>query len=256
MKHASSLIVKLSFLPGKTRTGRRDGVSRRAFLGTAAGLAASAGILGAGWAAAVQNESALQKELDETNSEQAKILKSLDGYVAYGGGTNLKLMPDPKTGLPTIPMEEVWHFDLDRAFCRVDSNPQAFAMETYKMGRVVIDANSFQMVMLTKDVQVPEFTVTPDGAAMVKLTGEIDCSTVASVANTKVGGRDIVEPAPFEIAAVHDEKAGDNFAFTVFFDSDKAPVNYAIFGPKAAFTGKIQSGGVTIKSIKDLASTR
>ncbi len=235
-----------------TRTGTRDRVSRRAFLGTAAGLVASAGILGSGWAAAVQNESALQKELDETKSEQAKILNSLNNYVAYGGGTNLKLMPDPNTGLPTIPLEEVWHFDLDRAFCRVDNNPQAFAMDTYKMGRVVVDANSFQMVMLTKDVVIPEFTVTPDGTAMVKLTGEIGCSTVASVANTKVGGREIVEPAPFEIVAVHDEKAGDSFAFTVFFDPDTAPVNYAIFGPKATFTGKIASGGVTIKPIRSL----
>ena len=92
------------------------------------------------------------------------------------------------------------------------------------------------------------------GPLTVKLTGEIDCSTVASVANTKVGGREIVEPAPFEIEAAYDEKAGDNFAFTVFFDPDKAPVNYAIFGPKATFTGKIQSSGLTIKSIKDLAS--
>ncbi len=234
--------------------GKRGRVSRRAFLGTAAGLAASVGILGTGWATALQNGSAVQKALDETKSEQTKILNSMNKYVAYGGGTNLKLMPDPKTGLPTIPMEEVWHFDLDRAFCRVDNNPQAFAMDTYKMGRVVVDANSFQMVMLTRDVQIPEFTVTPDGTVMVKLTGETDCSTVASVANTKVGGRDIVEPAPFEIVAVHDEKAGDSFAFTAFFDPNSAPVNYAIFGPKATFTGKILNGGVTIMSIKELAS--
>jgi hypothetical protein len=197
----------------------------------------------------------MQRELDENKGEQSKILNSLNKYVAYGGGTNLKFMLDPKTGQPTVPMEEVWHFDVDRAFCRVDNNPQAFAMDTYKMGRVVVDANSFQMVMLTKDVEVPEFTVTPDGTATVKLTGEIDCSTVASVASTKVGGREIVEPAPFEIVAAHDAKAGDSFAFTVFFDPDKAPVNYAIFGPKATFTGKIQSGGLTISSIEDLAKT-
>ncbi len=245
----------MRFLPRTKITRTKDRVSRRAFLGTAAGLVASAGILGGGWATALQSESALQKELDETKSEQTKILKSLSNYVAYGGGTNLKLMPDPKTGLPTVPMEEVWHLDPDRAFCRVDNNPQAFAMETYKMGRVVVDANSFQMVMLTRDVQIPEFTINPDGTAMVKLTGEIDCSTVASLANTKVGGRDIVEPAPFEIVAVHDEKAGDSFAFTVFFDPNMAPVNYAIFGPKATFTGKILNGGVTIRSIKELIST-
>lgn len=236
-----------------TRATRKiSRVSRRAFLGTAAGLVASAGILGAGWVEAVQNESALQKELDETKSQETRILNSLNQYVAYGGGTNLKLMADPVTGLLTIPMEEVWHFDLDRAFCRVDNNPQAFAMDTYKMGKVVVDANSFQMIMLTKDVQIPEFTLSPSGPAKVKLTGETDCSTVASVANIKVGGREIVEPAPFEILAVHDEKAGDSFAFTVFFDANSAPVNYAMFGPKATFTGNIQAGGVTIKRLRDL----
>lgn len=215
-------------------------------------MVASSGILGAGWATAFQNESALQKQLDEAKAEEVKLLQNLNAYIAYGGGTNLKYMADPASGQPTIPLEEVWHFDLDRAFCRVDNNPQAFAMDTYKMGRVVVDADSFQMVMLTKDVEVPEFTVTPDGTAMIKLTGEIDCSTVASVANTKVGGREIVEPAPFEIVAIQDAKAGDSFAFTVSFDPDTAPVNYAIFGPKATFTGKIATGGVTIKPIRSL----
>ena len=123
------------------------------------------------------------------------------------------------------------------------------------MGRVVVDANSFAMIMLTKDVEVPEFTVTPEGPAQVKLTGEISCSTVASIASVKVGGRDIIEPASFEIIATYDEKAGDSFAFAMFFDPDMAPVNYAIFGPKTTFTGKMQSGGLTIKSRKDLAST-
>jgi hypothetical protein len=194
----------------------------------------------------------LKKQFDEAEADKEKLLRSLNAYIAFGGGTNIKYMADPATGQPTIPMEEVWHFDLDRAFCRVDNNPQAFAMDTYKMGRVVVDANSFQMVMLTKDIEVPEFTVTPDERAVIKLTGEIDCSTVASVANTKVGGREIVEPAPFEIVAVHDAKAGDSFAFTVFFDRSGAPINYAIFGPKATFTGKIATGGVTIKQFGSL----
>lgn len=192
------------------------------------------------------------KKLDEANSEMEKIQKSLEGYVAYGGGSNIKYMLDPATGQPTVAMEEVWHFDIDRAFCRVDNNPQAFAMDTYKMGRVVVDANSFSMVMLTRDVQVPEFSVTPEGSVKLRMTGDLGCSTVASVANTKVGGRDLVEPAPFEIVAVHDEKAGDSFAFTAFFDANSAPVNYAIFGPKATFTGKIVTGGVTIKPINSL----
>ncbi len=244
--------------------GEKGKVSRRGFLGTVAGLGASLAVVGGGWVTSVQNESSIRKKLDEANtdqeallnklheakSEQDKILKTLNSYVAYGGGSNLKYMPDPISGKPTVPLEEVWHFDLDRAFCRVDSNPQAFAMDTHKMGRVVIDANSFSMVMLTRDVQIPEFSVTAGGPAKLRMTGDIGCSTVASVANTKVGSRDVIEPAPFEITAVHDEKAGDNFAFTVFFDPERAPMNYAIFGPKFTFTGKMLSGGVTIKPIK------
>ncbi len=41
-------------------------------------------------------------------------------------------------------------------------------------------------------------------------------------------------------------KAGDTFAFTVFFDPEKAPVNHSIFGPKFTFTAKMVEGEVTI----------
>lgn len=202
-----------------------------------------------GWVSSAQNEASIQNQLNEAKSEQGKILNR---YVAFGGGSNIKYMPDPNTGQPTVPMEEVFYFDLDRAFCRVDNNPQAFAMETYKMGRVVVDANSFSMVMLSEHTNVEEFEVSQDGVATLKLNGILWCATAASVANTKVGGRDIIEPAPFEVVAVRDEKAGDSFAFTAFFKPDQAPINYAIFGPKATFTGKMQTGAVTIKPIKNL----
>jgi hypothetical protein len=32
----------------------------------------------------------------------------------------------------------------------------------------------------------------------------------------------------------------------VYFDPSQAPVNYAIFGPKATFTGQMVAGEVTI----------
>jgi len=41
-------------------------------------------------------------------------------------------------------------------------------------------------------------------------------------------------------------KAGDSFAYTAFFDETEAPVNFAIFGPKATFTGTMVEGEVTI----------
>lgn len=179
--------------------------------------------------------------------------RNLKYYVAYGGGTNIKYMPDPSTGQPTIPLEEVFYFDRNLAFCRVDNNPLSFAMDTYKMGKVVIDANSFSMVMVSDLVHISDFTVNQGGAASLKLNGHLGCATAASVAKTRVGSRDVTEPAPFEIEATHDEKAGDSFAFKVFFQRDTAPLNYGIFGPNAIFTGKMKTGGVTIKPAESVA---
>ena len=65
-----------------------------------------------------------------------------------------------------------------------------------------------------------------------------------------MGSREASEPAFFEIEAVDGghggAAAGDSFAFTVYFDRAQAPVNYAIFGPKATFTGQMVAGEVTI----------
>ena len=64
------------------------------------------------------------------------------------------------------------------------------------------------------------------------------------------GVREATEPATFEIAAVDGGPgggaAGDSFAFTVFFDPEQAPVNHAIFGPQATFTGEMVAGEVSV----------
>jgi hypothetical protein len=38
----------------------------------------------------------------------------------------------------------------------------------------------------------------------------------------------------------------DSFAFTVYFDSDEAPVNHGIFGPEFTFTGEMIAGKITV----------
>ncbi len=225
-------------------------VSRRYFLGTVAGLSASVGIAGGGWAGTMQSESSVKGDLELARTQLTNVLQK--NWVAYGGGTNIKFLPDPVTKQPTVPMQEVWHFDQNFAFCRVDNNPQAFIMPTYSLGDVPIDANSFSMVMLTKQVNANGFTVTPEGAAKLRLTGQIHCATAASSAGVKIGSRQAEESASFEIVAVDDKVAGDSFAFTVFFDPKTAPINNAIFGPKFTFTGKMKEGGVTIKPIQRL----
>lgn len=224
--------------------------SRRAFLGTVAGLSASVGLAGGGWATSVQNESSVKADLELARTQLTKVLQK--NWVAYGGGTNIKFLPDPVTKEPTVPSQEVWHFDLNFAYCRIDNNPEAFLMPTYSLGEVLIDANSFSMVMLSKQVGVNGFTVTPEGAAKLRLTGQVGCATAASSAGVKIGSRVAEESASFEIVAVDDDVAGDSFAFTVFFQPTTAPVNNAIFGPKATFTGQVKNGGVTIRPIQRL----
>ena len=49
-------------------------------------------------------------------------------------------------------------------------------------------------------------------------------------------------------------KAGDSFAFSVYFLKDTAPVNFAIFGPSATFTGDLVAGRVTIHSLDELTA--
>ncbi len=233
-----------------TDSSDRGRVSRRIFLGTVAGFSGSLGLAGGGWAGTLQSQSSMQRELDTARELLTKTLQK--NWVAYGGGTNIKFLPDPVTKEPTVPMQEVWHFDLNFAFCRVDNNPQAFTMPTYSLGDVPIDANSFSMVMLSKQVNANGFTVTPEGAAKLRLTGQVGCATAASSAGVKIGSRVAEESASFEIVAVDDKVAGDSFAFTVFFQPTTAPVNNAIFGPKFTFTGKVKEGGVTIKPIQRL----
>src|SRR5690348_3278262 len=66
-------------------------------------------------------------------------VRRLSYSTASGGGVNVKMMPDPITGKPTVPLEEVFSFDRNHAMCRVDTNRRAFKMPTYKLGEVIIE---------------------------------------------------------------------------------------------------------------------
>jgi hypothetical protein len=80
--------------------------------------------------------------------------------------------------------------------------------------------------------------------------GVLDCHTYVGTASVTVGSREAAEPATFEIEAVDagrgGGKAGDSFAFTVFFNPKAPPVNHAIFGPGFTFTGDMVAGEITI----------
>jgi hypothetical protein len=168
---------------------------------------------------------------------------------ASGGGVNLKLMPDVE-GTPAVPLRESFTFDAHYAQCIIEDNPEPFAMETYAMGKVVIDAHSFFMGMYANEVSLVSIRDLGDGTRVAKLTGALGCATEAGTATGRVGSREAEEPAFFEIEATDGGHGGgaarDTFVFTVFFDPERAPLNHAIFGPNPAFTGEMIAGEITI----------
>ena len=147
-------------------------------------------------------------------------------------------------------LRESFSFDAHYAQCIIEDNPADVAMDTFAMGRVVIEAHSFFMAMYATELSLVSIRDGGNGTRVAKLTGALSCSTEAGTATGTVGSRTAIEPAFYEIEAVDGGhgggSAGDRFAFTVFFDPEQAPVNHAIFGPNPTFTGEMVAGEVTI----------
>jgi hypothetical protein len=197
--------------------------------------------------------SELQSQIESLKVEVNQLeetVRELSYNTATGGGVNLKMMPDPETGEPTVSMEEVFSFDRNHALCRVDTNPQAFKMETYEMGEVVVEPHQFYMSMVVTSIDQYEVSTDEAGAPRMVMRGGLDCATEVGQADVTLGSRTSAEHATYRIEAVDGGigggEAGDTFAFTVFFDPDEAPVNHAIFGPEFTFTGEMVAGEVTI----------
>jgi hypothetical protein len=168
---------------------------------------------------------------------------------ASGTGVNLKLMLD-RDGEPTVPLRELFGFDPYYAQCVIEDNPTAFAMDTYEMGRVVVEPHTFFMAMYAHDISLVGIHDAGGGKRLAKLTGDLGCLTEVGTASGRVGSRQAEEPAFFEIEAVdggHGGGAvGDQFTFVVYFDPERAPINHGIFGPNPTFTGELIAGEVTI----------
>lgn len=188
--------------------------------------------------------------LDRTVQTLQERVRALSYNTASGGGVNLKMMPDPVTGKPTVPLEEVFSFDRHYAFCRVETNPRAFLMHTYRLGDVIVKPHAFFMAMMATSVDQYEVTTRRDGTRQVVMRGGLSCATEVGQAKMTLGSRTIAEHATYLIEAVDGGvgggAAGDHFAFTAFFDPKEAPVNYSIFGPRATFTGRMIEGEITI----------
>jgi hypothetical protein len=168
---------------------------------------------------------------------------------ASGAGVNLKLMPDPE-GEPVVPMRESFAFDAIYAQCIVEDNAERFAMDTFGMGRVVIEPHQFFMAMYADAVGIDGIRRNADGSLTATMLGSLFCATFAGTSSVTVGGRDAKEHARFKIEATDGGIGGsappDRFAFTVYFDPKEAPVNHGIFGPEFTFTGEMIAGKITI----------
>lgn len=188
--------------------------------------------------------------LEEEVQSLRDAVRKLSYNTASGGGVNLKYMPNPDTGELTVPLYEVFSFDRNHALCRVETNRDAFRMSTYSMGEVVVEPHQFFMSMVVTSVEQYEIVDNTDGTRTVVMRGGLDCATEVGQADTVIGSREAAEHATYRIEAVDagigGGEAGDTFAFTVFFDPEDAPVNYAIFGPEFIFTGQMVDGEITI----------
>ena len=206
-------------------------------------------------------QATLQQNVSKQQQDLLTLQQRVNGlssrWVASGGGTNRKMMPDA-SGQPRVEMLEVFSFDRNHAYCRVDTNPDAFVMPTFKLGSVPIPAQSFFMSMATTTIDQFEAKQLDANKAQATFRGVLDCHTEVNLITTKVGSRTVGEPAAYEIVAVDGGTGGgskgDSFAFTVFFDEKTAPINYAIFGPKFTFTGDMVEGEITIRNLAALAA--
>ena len=123
-------------------------------------------------------------------------------------------------------------------------------MPTHSLGDVVIEPHQFFMSMVATSIEQFEVVTEEDGTKRVTMRGGLDCATEVGQAETTLGSRTEAEHATYLIEAVDGGigggEAGDTFAFTVYFDPQEAPFNYAVFGPEFTFTGRMVSGEVTI----------
>ncbi len=198
--------------------------------------------------------SSAEKQRLASLEEEVKILQDqvrrLSYSTASGGGVNVKMMQDPITGQPTVPLEEVFSFDRNHAMCRVETNRKAFKMRTFKLGEVTIQPHKFFMSMVATTIDQYEVSTRPDGKRQVTMRGGLSCATEVGQTTITIGSRTAAEHATYLIEAVDGGigggKAGDSFAFTAFFDPKEAPANYSIFGPKSIFTGTMVEGEITI----------
>jgi len=230
-----------------------DKQNRRDFIKYIGGAAVGLGIGGLGFINSNNNLSAEKETNSKLQMDVANLndrLEDLQRWAIFGGGSNIKRMPNTVDKQPTVRMDETFYFDQKNAICRVDNNPEAFIMPTYQMGEVEIEKNTFFMLMSTTSLHVKSIEESENSTCILE-SDVGDCFTEAAAGGNIYGSR--IEPEAFtsEIVAVD----GKSFSYTAYFDENEAPINYAIFGPRFTFTGELATGSVTVKKLEKLAKS-
>ncbi|MGE4595884.1 MAG: twin-arginine translocation signal domain-containing protein [Nitrososphaerales archaeon] len=230
-----------------------DKQNRRDFIKYVGGAAVGLGIGGLGFINSNSNLSAEKEISSKLQTDVANLndrLEYLQRWAIFGGGSNIKNMPNTVDKQPTVRIDETFYFDQKNAICRVDNNPEAFIMPTYQMGEIEIEKNTFFMLMSTTSLHVKSIEESENSTCI--LESDIgDCFTEAAAGGNIYGSRIKPEPFTSEIVAVD----GKAFSYTAYFDENEAPINYAIFGPKFTFTGELTTGSVTVKKLEKLAKS-
>jgi hypothetical protein len=192
----------------------------------------------------------------ESEAQQLEFLKN--SFIASGGGINLKAFPSGSGGMTQ--MRELFSFDRHYAICTVEDVPHAFVMPTHELGEVVIEPHEFYMEMITTevtDVRVEEDE--ESGRLVAEIDGSLDCATQAGTSSVSLGSRERSEAERADFTIIARDTTGEElplsnepFKFTTYFDKDRAPVNYSIFGPEFTFTGEMISGRITVQPVTDL----
>ena len=95
-----------------------------------------------------------------------------------GAGVNVKQMPSPDGGA-MVPLRESFAFDAHYAQCIIEDNPTAFAMDTFSMGRVVIERPPILHGDVLQRDGPGQHQARRRGQRVAKLAGQLGCATYA-----------------------------------------------------------------------------
>lgn len=239
---------------------RDDGtVSRRTFLMSVGGLAATVGVLSAGFKSGLEaksREAIFQQEIDKLQADLSDVTASRDALVktfaerkiASGGGILSMMMLDQDRN-PTVPLPVMFAFDPNFVMLHVQTNKERFLLPTFSLGDLIIEPETFTLTLFGS-LPVVKFSKAEDGRAVATLKGTGSCGVSANSSSSTIGGKQLKEEVTFESTATDggDKNQGKFFTRLLVRES-QSPNLYSIFGPEEKFAGELISGQVTVKEV-------